>query len=72
MLELYNQADALNKEITELENTKESLEAEQEALEYTWRETLQKEAESLDIDYNKVKEYAQYLRETNAVKANDY
>lgn len=72
LLELHDQADALDKEIIELKNTKKSLEAEQEALEYTWRETLQKEAESLDIDYNKVKEYAQYLRETNVVEADNY
>ena len=39
---------------------------------YGWREDLQKEAKSLDIDYNKVKEYAQYLREIGVVEANNY
>lgn len=63
---LQNDQNDIKQEITDLKD------ANLIETSYGWREDLQKEAKSLDIDYNKVKEYAQYLREIGTVKADDY
>ena len=71
--EVVNSYEELNDELEDNKQIIEDLNAEKDIeTSYGWREDLQKEAKSLDIDYNKVKEYAQYLREIGTVKVDDY